>query len=288
VFLEVTPSVTTPDALFAGTPIDMAAAYFPPLSGVQFISDPAEVSWKKAEWGVWYAPGRPEAAFNTLEGITGNRAYLLHATRSLQWTVTGAVRFQRIFWQPNSFNFVGLPVDDGAPPTFAEFFAASRAHAGGRFYRLSAGKWRKVTDPGNERPRAGEAYWIYCAGRSGYQGPLDIRFSGFEKLDFNTDIGVTTVTVRNVGTDPAAINVEVDSAELPLKRVQLDRRTLARVFEPLPPVLSLGVLNTGTAVALKLQVQRDRMPENTGVGLLTFRSAAGVLLRLPVSAVRTK
>lgn len=287
VFLEVTPAANAPDTVFSGLPVDRVATYFPPLSGVQFISDPDELSWKKPAWGLWYAPGLPEAEFNTLDGIVGNRAYLIHATRSSEWTISGAVHFQPIVWQPNSFNFVGLPVDPENPPTFAAFFGLSKAHAQGRFYRLVAGKWRKITAPGSERVRAGEAYWIYCSGRSAYQGPLNIDFRGRDGLNFGAQTEAIKLTIRNLGVDAAALAVELDPRLPPLSRVLLDRETLAHTLEPLSGILSLGELPGGTALILTLQIQRAAMPQNAQAGLLTFRSDTGILLRLPVTALRT-
>jgi hypothetical protein len=288
VFLEVTPEVAEPDALFEGMPVDIVATYFPTVSGVQFISDPSELPWKKPGWGVWYAPDHAEAAFGTLVEIAGNRAYLVHATRAVQWEISGTVAFQRLVWKPNSFNFVGLPVDASNPPTFAQFFGHSRAHATARFYKLDGGSWRKITSPATEIVRAGVAYWVYCAGRSDYQGPLNVSFSGLDRLDFGAAVDAAEITVRNSGNTPATVQLESGEDMLPLRRIVLDRQTLRAAYDPLPQTLSLGELDEGGAVEVSLQIRRDDMSQAVGSGLLTIRSTAGALLRLPVSAARVE
>lgn len=288
VFLDVTPDVTEPDALFEGMPVDIVATYFPTVTGVQFIADPSEIPWKKPGWAVWYSPDHAEAAFGSLTELVGNRPYLVHTTRAAEWVVSGTAHFHRLVWQPNSFNLVGFPVDAANPPTFAEFFGSSRAHAGARFYKLESGSWRKVTSPATERVRAGAAYWVYCAGRSDYQGPLNVSFGGLDRLDFGAVIDVAEVTIRNAGESPADVVLESEPGLPPLRRVQLDRETLAYEFEPLPAQLSLGELPRGGAVDMKLQVRRDAMPQAQSNGLLTIRSTAGALVRLPVSAVRVE
>src|SRR5437667_8818882 len=175
VFLEVYPPNSDPGLLFASTPVDIAASYYAHASSAQFIARPGSEMFKKAGWGVWYAGNRPDAFLKTLYSIYGQQAYLIHSTRDYTWSITGAVTPAAARWQPNAFNFVGFSVNSPGAPTFAQFFGGSLAHNHNRIYRLSNGAWRQVLDPSAETMQSGEAFWIYCNGNSGYQGPLQVE-----------------------------------------------------------------------------------------------------------------
>src|SRR5262245_14888892 len=103
VYLQVTPTYTTPSDVFAGTPVGIVATYFGATTSAQYLQDPSSTQWKQEGWGVWYAPSRTDAFLSTLNGIVGNRAYLIFSKADFTWTVTGAVTFTKIRWKGNAF-----------------------------------------------------------------------------------------------------------------------------------------------------------------------------------------
>src|SRR5262245_27594090 len=82
VFLEVEPMDTAPGKVFAGLPVDVAAAYFPPEAPTQFVTNPGAELFKGLGWGVWYAENRPDAFLKTLNAVYGQQAYLIHTTQA--------------------------------------------------------------------------------------------------------------------------------------------------------------------------------------------------------------
>lgn len=175
VYLAVEPSVPHPTLMFTNSPIDVAATYDGVFSPRQFTSNPAANMLRELGWGVWYAPERPDGFLAELGGIHGQKCYLLHSKSDFTLKIEGTVEMANVLWQPNAFNLVGFCLDALAPPTFAQFFSASRAHRAGAIYRLVDGTWRKVMNTENEAMRSGEAFWIYCDGSSKYQGPLQVE-----------------------------------------------------------------------------------------------------------------
>ena len=175
VFLEVYPAQPDPAVLFSGAPVDMAASLHAASSTAQFIANPGADLFRRAGWGVWYSEERPDAFLKTLHAIVGQQAYLIHATRPWTWTVSGAPVMAETRWEANAYNFAGFSVDPVAPPTFARFFAGSKAHRLDKIYRLRSGAWQRVDNAAGETIRSGEAFWIYCDGASAYQGPLQVE-----------------------------------------------------------------------------------------------------------------
>ena len=178
VYLEVEPADAAPEVVFKDLPVDIVAQYFPRQSSVQFITNPDEEDFNKPSWGVWYAPGRPDAFLKGLHAISGNEPYLIHATADTTWEIEGKVALPRHRWRSGSFNLKGFSVDENSPPTFAEYFAGSGGKIGERIYRLSGGNWIKVANPATTRMRAGEACWISATGTTNFQGPVEVKTYG--------------------------------------------------------------------------------------------------------------
>ncbi len=289
VFLEVEPTDGAPDAVFAGTPVDVAARYFALRSPVQFIRDPADAPWNQPGWGVWYAPGRPDAFLTSLHAIQGRKAYLLHATSSCRLQVTGQVRFDRLRWQADSFNLVGFALDEQAPPTFARFFAGSGGRIGQRIYRLApGGKWQPVTSPASTLMRSGEAYWIDCRGKTDYQGPLDIVVPGGGELDFGAGTGVLQIRLHNDSDELTTLSLEAvdDSGDLPLVQVRRDPATFETSYADLRSRTALPDLEAGQAASLRLQVRREAMTADEQCRLVRLTSSQGLRFDIPVRARR--
>ena len=285
VWLEVTPAAGSPGAVFGGTSVDIVAGYFPAVTTVQFIADPAEEPWKHPGWGVWYAPNRPEAALSNLGSVDGGRAYLIHAVSDATLQITGEPVCLPLRWYANSFNFVGLPVDPDSPPSLAEFFAGSAAHASLRLYRLVDGSWRKVAAPASVSAARGTAYWVYCTGRSEWQGPMEVQLNGISGIDLGTDAAGSEVKVINRSAEDLGAVLTSVAGDLPLCTESLDAETLEVSYPPLTDALDLGTLGAQTAVAVRLHVRRELMTAPAQEAVLTVRGG-GCLSVVPVRASR--
>lgn len=288
VFLEVEPTNAAPQSVFANTPIDTVARYFPRTSPVQYITDPAEARWNEPGWGVWYAPSRPESVVSSLHAIHGNRPYLVHASTDFTWSVSGRAALGRLSWQADSFNLVGFCVNEQSPPTFEKFFAGAGGRIGGRIYRLDAsGRWRPVTFAAATTIRSGEAYWVYCRGKTDYQGPVDVRVAGLGGLNFGNSGSRMDVEFHNISAEAAGVTVEAvpGSGELPLARVVRDLKVLQTSRAELQPVTQLSVA-PGQVEALRLEVRREAMSAPSETRLLKITTSQGLCYWVPASAQR--
>jgi hypothetical protein len=288
VFLEVEPLNADPKAVFAGMPVDIVARYFPSTSPVQYISDPAETAWSQPGWGVWYAPSRPDGLLSTLKAIHGNRAYLIHATANHSWSIEGRVTFERIRWQADSFNLVGFGVNEQAPPTFGSFFAGATGQIGDRVYRLVNGRWEPVSSLATAPMRAGEACWVYCRGKTDYQGPVSLRVPGTGVLDFGAAATELKIEVVNQSGGPVNVAVEplAGAGDLPLTQVVRDLTTLNITHVNMESRTNLPALGAGQQQTLRLGVRRAAMNSAEQSALLKVSTDQGVRFWLPVSARR--
>jgi len=182
VFLEVAPQDPEPAKVFAGTPVDIAAAFSGPLTSAQFMTDPGANLFRLAGWSAWYAESRPDAFLKSLHAINGQQGYLLHARQDFTLSVTGLVSPAAVRWQADAFNYVGFSVDAVTAPTFARFFGGSAAHNHNRIYRLENGVWRQATNPAAEVMRSGEAFWIFCTGRLLQNPPTRCQTNGDKRI----------------------------------------------------------------------------------------------------------
>jgi len=283
VWLEVTPAEATPQAVFGGTAVDVVAGYYPMATTVQFISDPSEATWKEPGWGLWYAPSRAESALNNLAALDGGRAYLVHALSAGPVTVRGVPACKPLRWTANSLNFVGLPVDPASAPTFGEFFAGSGAHGSVRVYRLTEGCWRLLSSPSTTPIVRGVAYWIYCTGRSEWQGPLEVAAGGDSGVSFGATLSTSEWRLTNRSDVPVTAVLERVCGDLPLCTERLAAEAL--VFPPLSGVQSLGQIAASSAVLVRLQVRREQMSSPEQDALLSVRGG-GCLSHIPVTASR--
>jgi len=289
VYLEVEPMDSAPEVVFAGLPIHVVAHYFPQSSSVQFISDPADAPWNEPGWGVWYARERPDAFLTSLHAISGRKAYLVHSTEDFVWEISGTASFGRMKWQADSFNLTGFAVDEAAPPTFGEFFSGAGGKIGQRVYRLGVdGKWAPVTAPGSARMRSGEACWVYCSGRTGYQGPLDVNVSGLGGLEFG-ELGATLeINLRNNLSELTDVSITSvpQGGDLPVVRVTRDLSTLRTVYADLQAPTEPVALEAGEVASIRLGVRREAMTAPEQTRLLKLSSSFGVRFWIPLHAER--
>ena len=294
VFLAVEPLDTAPDKVFAGLAVDRVATMFENPTSNEFVINPGVDLFKGRGWGVWYAAGLPEAFLKSLDAINGNRAYLIHAKSACQWRVSGQVQFALPQWQADAFNLVGFSLRANGGPTFAEFFAGSKAHRGQMIYRLVEGRWKQVLQASAESMRSGEAFWIYCKGASDYQGPL--RVVTTSRLGLQLGRGAAEVVLRNECPHPLTPTIQQvpgDDAPLPLSILV---RAYGNVSAPVTPVATLlpagawqqalPPLEIGGAFALPFECRAAEMTRLRQGSLLKITTDIGTETWLPATGVR--
>lgn len=208
VWLEVTPRhpdgfefPAPPELVFTEPAITKVASFFPAQSPVEFISQPDQ-GFNQDGWQVWYRDDLAQQS--NLGGILGHRGYLVHATSAVTLDIEGEATFHRVRWQPDSFNLVGFGIVPGSEPTFARFFDNSRAHNPLNAFQLIAGQWVGVSR--TDRIQPGQAYWIYSAGPSDFQGPLHVTLPGSDGLIFGSAIDDQELVFAHASTQGTLTN----------------------------------------------------------------------------------
>ena len=290
VYLEVSPTNPNPAAVFENTPVSIAAAYYGGDSSVQFIQNPASISWKKDGWAVWYSPSRPDGFLSSLFAINGNRAYLVYSDQDYTWHLTGGVSLVPVKWQANSYNLEGFGVDSVAPPTFAKFFAGSPVHQPGQIYRLVNGQWTLVANPAATAMRSGEACWIYCKGPSDYQGPITVNLTTGDNVTFGSS-AESPISLENRTADPLSVKVETvaNDGGVPLGYVVrgLTSGKMVNATFDLPASYSPPTLEAGETNWVWLKLRREKMRAPTQGSLLKISTDSGAVVWVPVTGTLT-
>jgi hypothetical protein len=294
VYLEVEPADTAPAKVFQGLPVDRVATLFQNPSTNQFVTDPGVELFKGSGWGVWYAPGLPEAFLKSLDAIEGNRAYLVHARSAVSWKVSGRVTGALTKWQPDAFNLVGFPVRAVGGPTFAQFFAGSDAHRGQTIYRLVDGRWKQVLQPSSETMRSGESFWIRCEGASDFQGPLGVETATSQGLMLTQ--GTSEVVLRNRCPHPLGATVHHvagDALPLPLSIIVRSYGNPAAPVQPVAARMPAGAweqplppLEIGAALAIPLECRSAELLRPRQGSLLKITTDLGTETWIPLSGFR--
>ncbi|MBP7010323.1 MAG: hypothetical protein KBC66_11045 [Kiritimatiellae bacterium] len=295
IYLEVDPTVSDPARLFAGTPVSIAAAHTMPDSGAQFVGNPSADLLQAYGWSVWYAPERPDAFLTTLFGISGAASYLLFAETNATLAISGTVVAGSPRWTPNAFHFTGFAVADSGAPTFQQFFAGSPAHNHNRLYRLVDGTWRQVLDPGAARMRSGEAFWIYCDGRSDYPGPLEVSTVPSSGVNL-TSRGGSEIVFRNRTDHPISWAVEhiadparpipISTPVLALDESDGRTQTLSVHFDAGYFKQDFPPLEAGQAIRLPLALRVQDAGPGERHSLLQVTTDLGTVTYIPVTASR--
>lgn len=295
VYLEVDPADPDPGRLFADSSVEIAAAYVAPGRRAQFVLDPSADLLSAYGWSVWYAPERPDAFLGTLFGINGATPYLVYAATNATLQIFGTVATESPGWIPNAYNFVGFPVAATGAPTFQQFFAGSPAHAHNRLYRLVDGTWRQVLNPGAATMRSGEAFWIYCDGRSAYTGPLEVTTQPTAEV-YLSPHAESEVVFRNRTEHPIAFVVEhvVDPAQpvplsVPIRALDEAAgglRTLSVHFDAGYFKQDFPPLEAGEAVRLPLALRLQDAGPGERYSLLKVTTDMGTVTYVPVTASR--
>jgi hypothetical protein len=283
VFLEVAPPDATPAKVFAGMPVESVWTFMDRSSQMDYLKNPSEGLWGQPGWYV-YSPAK--ANLTNLFAITANRAYLIKMTAPYSWNVSGAPSMRAIHWVPDSFNFTGFHIDDGAAPSFATFFAPSSAQSGQAYYRLNGtGTWSFINNPATSNLKQGEAYWIYSVGGSSYQGPLAIDTGSRSGLVYGSDLGQITVTLTNLASAGRSVTLQMlpSGNPVPLEMSDYNNTTSLTDYTPLPVIVTLAA---GESRMVPLNVRRSAMAAGTAESVLKISDGAGMRLLIPVSATK--
>ena len=304
VALQLQPEPADCATVFAGQPVESVWGWNRRFSTVQFIQNPGDLIPGQKDWVVW-GPGAAFRVVANLFNLQAEHVYMIKvASNSAPITlrIQGRPVVRTTEWVPDSFNFVGLHVDPASPPLFRDYFAPSVAHAGQPIFRLTAaGIWAPV-NPATERARAGEAYWVRCAGPSTYSGPLTITVEQGRSLDYGRSLVEQTLTIQNATTADRVVSIrQTDSAPPPSSaspglagKVPLSSWVMdypANVgFQPLAQPLT-KTIPAGGKWSVRLAVRRQDMAPGptsstnaTYQSLLEIKDGAGALHLTPVTA----
>jgi len=296
IYLDVDPVVRDPEAVFAGTAVDIVASYEGSAFTKQFSATPGADLLSELGWATWYAPAREDSFLSRLGAVYGRKVYLLHAQSDAQLAVQGTVTCTPVIWTADSYNLVGFALDAQAAPTFAQFFGGSAAHRSSSVYRLAGGVWKKVINPANTAMKSGEAFWIYTAGPSAYQGPLRVTAGtaggGLVLREGRTE----QMVVKNCSLYPLNFRIEhrvPEGVQLPLTIV-VD--VVGGVWDGLQRVsadlgdgaweLDLPALEAGGGFKVPLALHADKLDAAEAHSLLCIKSELGTEIWVPVSATR--
>jgi hypothetical protein len=295
VYLEVEPIKGDPSALFAGTPIEIAAAYMRPLTAMEFIDSPSQVLPDRKGWNVWYAPGREDALLSNLSAIQAHHSYLLFTEQAYTWSLEGTPYHGSARWHPNAFSLVGFPIAAAEQPTVAAFFAGAAAHSPLKIYQMSGGQWSLVSAPAQTLMKSGAAYWAHSKGASDFRGPLKVDFGGSSSggLVFSESVTTRRMEIRNVSPYPQHLTCTLQGGStgvLPLSYLMrvLDgpNQPIEVVSVPFTDGLKLGPLEAGAAFILDLVVTQEAVTVPVMNTTLTIISTAGPRIEVPLVSLR--
>ena len=308
VYLEVAPQPSDCDNALAGLGVERVWGSNRRFSPVQFVQSATSLLPTQPDWLFYVPVNNALAGQQSLFHLEGGKCYLIklpdHAAPRT-WTILGQPSLRKIEWVPNSLNLVGFSLDREKPPTFAQFFRPSPAHAGKPVYRLAAdGAWTQVTNLTTATMRSGEAFWIPTTGASVYQGPLALTVPQRTGLTYGAAALQQNLSIQNLSSGsrsliftllPSAVPPTNGFAPLagpvPLSYHTLDLTGKIAPWVPLVAPLSPAGIAAGQTVELQWAVRRPDMVENAaGTGaiyqsLLEIRDTAGSSrLVIPVTA----
>jgi len=295
VYLEIEPLKGDPSALFAGTPIEIAAAYLRPVTAMEFIENPTAVLPDRKGWSVWYAPQREDALLSNLFAIQAHQAFLLFSKEAFTWTLQGTPLFGSARWHPNAFSLVGFPIDAAEQPTLASYFAGAAAHAPLKIYQLNGGNWTLVGKPAETVMKPGAAYWVFSKGASKFAGPLAVDFgnSAAGGVVFNQEVSKRRIEVRNVATFPQNLTLTLQPGTTGLLPLSYRLRVLDGPNQPIeavsvafPTSLGMGPIEPGKAFVLELEVAQQSVNAPLMSTTLTISSSAGQRIEVPLISIR--
>ncbi|MGJ8649121.1 MAG: hypothetical protein ACSHX4_02065 [Opitutaceae bacterium] len=296
VYLELEPLDSTPTDLFDGTPIEIVAGYFRPVTAMEYIDSPSDVLPDRKGWNVWYAPERDDALLSDLYQIQAHHAYLIYTEEDYTWNLVGTPFYDTVNWFPNAYSLVGFHVNAAEQPSIANFFENAEAHTPLKIYKMISGRWSLVTNPESTLIEPGVAYWAYSEGASDFSGPLKVTFADESSggLRFTDYVDTVRIVISNTSIYPQHLTITQQpgsNGSVPLAYVARvgngPNNTLEPVSIPLPQTLQLGPLEAGQAFALTLEVVREQLNTAVTSSSLSIASDAGVIAELPVISIRS-
>lgn len=277
IWLEVEPPDNDPGVVFGGIPAASVWTWSDRISATDFIQNPGDAGWNRAQWLSYFPPESPEAILSNLRAILPQRAYLLKlaGTNSVTWSVSGRPTVLAPDWGADRFNLRGFPVDPEAPPTFRTFFRPSTAHYDsaqdqpGPIFRLSPnGQWTAVA--ANEPMKRGEAYWVYSRGVSDYVAPFHLKIGSGNMLDFDASVRRIELSLCNRYALEKGIRIEhLSDGVFPL--LLLPRPELGDTNAPVPLTTHQRSVPAGVHQRLSIGIDRSKLTS----GLRAAVSAPG-------------
>jgi hypothetical protein len=292
VWLEVAPTNSDPNVVFAGVPVASVWTFAARLTSTDFIQDPSETGWNRSAWLSFVPTNQPAAINNNLFDIQGGRAFLIECQSAATWSVTGRPSFRSYPWVQNAYNLRGFPIDPATPPSFGAFFGPSTAHvdpatgALNEMYRLSpAGTWQRVL--AQDVVQAGVAYWVYTRGASDYLAPTVATLPAGDGLDYSRSLPEIPLVVANRRTTPITVSLrELQRSQEP---TSLAEGTLgdgaSNVWTSLPTTTTKA-LAAADSGSMRLAVQRSKISGTRYESILEVTDGVGVRFRIPVTAER--
>lgn len=278
VFLEVEPDDVDIDVAFSGIPVASVWRYLPDEPGADFVSDPAEGLLSVDGWYGYFPEPRPEAFLTNLFSLTANQAYLinLEGSSTVTWTITGRPALSNMAWAPNAFTLTGFNVDPALPPTFAEFFTGSDAHANQPIYQLSAsGTWELASNT-SETIASGEAYWVFTEGGSTFQGPLKVSAAVDGRLEFGDDLSQQRLVIENDSSVATDIVIRrLSTPAMPLEFEVVDDETGDISWPRLPPQYALPLPAEGDEL-FRVAVRRQDFADARMEEMLEITNGLGI------------
>ena len=276
IFLKVKIQETDLNKIFENTPIKKVITFYPRHSSVQFIQDPDSMDWNKDSWLRWVSPDAPDAFLNNLYRLNANRAYLIYARERFTWNVQGKPIFERIKWQPESFNLTGFHIAPDANMTFADYFSGSKAHSDLNIYTLITNKWKRVANPYNELIQPNSAYWVFCNNGSDFNGGLQVIIPGINnRLEYQVHVNEITLTVKNNSSQDMSFSLsKLINNKIPLSIKTLNDNYEA-IYEPFQQYSPNNSLKPGQSEKICLCIRRKEMQETELSGLLKIADDSG-------------
>jgi hypothetical protein len=207
VLLEVQPDPRDLDTCLAGRSVESVWKWDRRFTSFEFSIDPYTLEPENPHWMVWLPPSDPRRFLNHLLEFEGWQTYLIKVpSNAAPYTlsVTGRVVLARTEWFPHVLNLVGFPVNTNNPPTFTTFFKftpevdTTKGVKNQLFTISTAGKGTTVVLPAKDKMQAGRAYWVGCARRPAYMGPMQVTPSGGGAVDFGSVVVQQELAIENV------------------------------------------------------------------------------------------
>lgn len=294
IYLEVEPLEAAPDLLFEGTPIEVVASYFRPVSPQQFVESPNEVIVDAKGWNVWYRQDRDDALLTDLYAIQAHGSYLVYTESDYVWQLQGAPSFGAAQWHPNAYSLVGFPLNAAEVPTVENFFSGIGAHANLKVYSMQDGRWNLISEPEATYMEIGEAYWIYSEGASDFKGPLQVNFKA-ESLGgmiFTANTNAQELILTNVSPYPQQLTLSLEagaSGQIPLAyevRELNGDEPIGTSSQRIEDGMAIGPVESGASVVLNLEVVRSEVSVPLMTTILVVSSDAGMRVDVPIVSTR--